>query len=409
MAGEEIKINFWPLKNQHIEFVVWRKKYGGEIKESLYSDLHKNSLPVTVDDKDVRRDYWVSFTERQGFEKFNCKGEYNNFLTKDFLFHAIVERTQGVLNQKQFILPTGKFRKCIDYVLEEHDEGSQLVWLEPYLLRVTGEFGFLLDFRFRKKEGVAFSSKVQQLSLSLDRDFRSNRNFHIDKFSKLSAFKDAYYGKIFPININECLVDVSGELKVLNRELLDVKRYVFGDGEVESSQFMGVKEHGPFTRLKSDVRAVYIYRDRDKMWVNDLVKGVTGESFDVNFEGFQDTFDVDIKDDEIQVPNYSQENIELAVNEVLKIKSVSGDRPVLPIIIVDKFDDKTYFDFKYRFLKEGLPLQAVTVDLIRKRGGLKWAASNIALQIFAKLGGQPWKVKPSNENCIIFGIGQSHQ
>lgn len=154
MAGEEIKINFWPLKNQHIEFVVWRKKYGGEIKEGLYSDLHKNSLPVTVDDKDIRRDYWVSFTERQGFEKFNCKGEYNNFLTKDFLFHAIVERTQGVLNQKQFILPTGKFRKCIDYVLEEHDEGSQLVWLEPYLLRVTGEFGFLLDFRFRKKEGL---------------------------------------------------------------------------------------------------------------------------------------------------------------------------------------------------------------------------------------------------------------
>jgi len=36
---------------------------------------------------------------------------------------------------------------------------------------------------------------VQQLGLSLDRDFRSNRNFYIDKFIKLSAFKEEYYQK----------------------------------------------------------------------------------------------------------------------------------------------------------------------------------------------------------------------
>jgi len=65
MAGEEIRINFWPLKNQHIEFVVWRKKYGGEKKEGVYFDLYKNSLPVTADNREVREDYWVSVVNQR--------------------------------------------------------------------------------------------------------------------------------------------------------------------------------------------------------------------------------------------------------------------------------------------------------------------------------------------------------
>ena len=28
---------------------------------------------------------------------------------------------------------------------------------------------------------------------------------------------------------------------------------------------------------------------------------------------------------------------------------------------------------------------------------------------FAKLGGQPWKVQPRNNNCLIIGVGQSHR
>ena len=35
--------------------------------------------------------------------------------------------------------------------------------------------------------------------------------------------------------------------------------------------------------------------------------------------------------------------------------------------------------------------------------------SNIALQIFTKLGGIPWKVKPAYDNCLIIGIGQAHR
>ena len=117
MAGEEIRINFLPLRNQDIEFAVWRKKYGGQNKEGIYSDLYKNSLPLSVHDKEVRENYWLSFNERNGFEKFICKGEYNNFLTKHFLFYAISEKTAKILDENKFILPERKFRKHIYYVL----------------------------------------------------------------------------------------------------------------------------------------------------------------------------------------------------------------------------------------------------------------------------------------------------
>ena len=43
--------------------------------------------------------------------------------------------------------------------------------IQPYHLRELDQLGCLVDFHFRLKSGVAFSRRVQQLSLSLDRRF----------------------------------------------------------------------------------------------------------------------------------------------------------------------------------------------------------------------------------------------
>jgi hypothetical protein len=59
------------------------------------------------------------------------------------------------------------------------------------------------------------------------------------------------------------------------------------------------------------------------------------------------------------------------------------------------------------FLRKGLAVQAVTLEQVQKRDGLKWSISGIGLQLFVKLGGTPWKVVPQNENCLIFGISSA--
>jgi argonaute-like protein implicated in RNA metabolism and viral defense len=47
--------------------------------------------------------------------------------------------------------------------------------------------------------------------------------------------------------------------------------------------------------------------------------------------------------------------------------------------------------------------------VIQDQNALKWAIANIALQVFCKAGGQPWKVRPSAEPTLIVGISQSHK
>ncbi len=40
---------------------------------------------------------------------------------------------------------------------------------------------------------------------------------------------------------------------------------------------------------------------------------------------------------------------------------------------------------------------------------MKWAIANLALQVFCKAGGKPWKVRPTAERSLIIGISQSHK
>ena len=72
-------------------------------------------------------------------------------------------------------------------------------------------------------------------------------------------------------------------------------------------------------------------------------------------------------------------------------------------------DDNGYLEHKAVFAHEGIPTQVCTLPVIQDENALKWAIANIALQIFCKAGGQPWKVRPTPEATLIVGISQSHK
>ena len=50
-----------------------------------------------------------------------------------------------------------------------------------------------------------------------------------------------------------------------------------------------------------------------------------------------------------------------------------------------------------------------TLRILEDEESLKWAIANLALQIFCKAGGRPWKVRPTAERSLIIGISQSHK
>ncbi|MCL0094636.1 hypothetical protein M1N58_01890 [Dehalococcoidales bacterium] len=217
------------------------------------------------------------------------------------------------------------------------------------------------------------------------------------------------YKRIFPIGSGELSIDIVSQLETLPCGKLDVKTYVFAGGQTDLSQYRGLEAYGPLTEVQLPVRLACIFRDKDEALLNDLLDALNGKSFAVNFNGIEPIFRMTIETEPIKVSDYSQRSLDYAIKHISDIKGKNQNKLIMPALVGDRYDDQTYYSLKYRLLRENLPLQVVTVDLLRRRDGLKWSTSNIALQIFAKIGGQPWKVKPTNEKCIIFGIGQSHR
>ena len=64
---------------------------------------------------------------------------------------------------------------------------------------------------------------------------------------------------------------------------------------------------------------------------------------------------------------------------------------------------------KALFSQAGIPTQVCTLRILQDEDSLKWAIANLALQIFCKAGGYPWKVRPTSDRSLIIGISQSHK
>ncbi|MBS3908440.1 MAG: hypothetical protein KGZ93_02205 [Actinobacteria bacterium] len=408
---EQIRLNFYALTSQEFAFKIWRKGYRGEEKADTIAGLYRNSLPITSD-QEQRMDYWISFEPKEELEEFTCKPDYNRKLTQHFLYYLLVKKAIATLSENLYVLPQKEFRRNIFFVLKDYPQGQSGVWVEPFYLTPKGKFGFLLDFKFRKKTDVPFSRDVQQLSLSLDRNFRSNRNYYIDKYQKIQAFLQVFNDKLFPLAIqnNGTSLSISRTPEELPVERLKAKTYIFGNGKSDISQFRGLTSNGPLEAIDENIVLALIYRSADKYLADDLLKALKGELYGVQFNGLEKTFKLKIAGTRRgEIPDYTRESLRNIVERLQALKTDIGDSLLVPILIGNQDDEDTYYFMKYNLLKQNLPLQVVTSQLIRKKESLKWSVSNIALQIFSKLGGKAWKVSPSHEKSLIFGIGQSHQ
>jgi len=76
---------------------------------------------------------------------------------------------------------------------------------------------------------------------------------------------------------------------------------------------------------------------------------------------------------------------------------------------VSEDQDPAYLNHKAIFADAGMATQVCTLRVINDERMLKWAVANIALQVFCKAGGFPWKVRPTSERSLIIGISQSRK
>ena len=345
-----------------------------------------------------------------------CQPFDNIYLTIDALRRSLIENCKNKFDPNQFKV-VGKFQKRVEIILKTHVEGSEVVILEPYFFRSQGKFGFLVGIRFHPIEKYRGTREALQRSLSLDRTGRQNLSYYADRYSRLAAYVANLHKRIFPLKLPDGqMLAVNSYLVATSPKILDTKKYIVGDDVESQSQFMGVKRSGPFRQVdvSQNTHLYFLFRQEDRRLSHDLFRALRGDTFRT-FSGMEEIFSLPISKDNVKgavIPDFSNSEIE-KVRDTVAVDAT--DRRVVPIVLTpfSKHDqpdkNSAYWHLKHAFLSSGLPIQVVATKTVADRNILKWATSGIGLQVFAKAGGTPWKVRPRIKRCLIIGIGQAHR
>jgi argonaute-like protein implicated in RNA metabolism and viral defense len=164
----------------------------------------------------------------------------------------------------------------------------------------------------------------------------------------------------------------------------------------------GLKIYGPYDaqRLAKDaVRCTLVYPAQlsaeKAALVSGLMNGVGA------FRGFQSLFRIPLVFvAERKIQNETETTIEFAMSTALR-----EDKPDLIVVLTRARNQPVYTKVKSFLLGNGVPSQVVTVEKLRDPKEVPWILENIALQIYAKIGGTPWTVMSSSQqNELIFGV-----
>ncbi len=410
-----IRLNVLPITERNFTFSLYRRlKVEGDLK---VDNIYQYHLPLDSD-SDERKLYLISFEPKEGYELYKADASTSISLTKIYLLKLLLRTLQKEV-PLSFEVKKYFATQQIEFILHKYAEGNQIIILSPYYFEEQQTFGFIIDFKFSKAKEVPFSKDVQRLSLSLDKHGRSNKNYYSDKFELIKRFLDLMYN-----NIN--FLENESEGLHIERDLIETpvfqlskKEYVFSNKNTANSQFQGIRNYGPLLRIQKEVIFAFIFEDRFKSFANELYLSLTGRSNPGTFPGLEQMFGIKIGTanvKQIRIENYSDETLLKIVDQVKGLQSEHLDKKVVGIFIEDCAVDEEdveasnhYYFLKYHFIKNNLPLQVVNYRKLGEKNSLKWSTSNVALAMFAKMGGIPWVVKPSNYNCLILGVGCSHK
>lgn len=394
-----INLNFLPFTDQAIELSVFRKKLFGEpTPDTLYHTFKEQHDQV----------YEISFQETAGFEAFVVSG----FQHKRLFALALYNRLKQNLPASVFFVKREVFNnRKIYIVLGDHPKGKKCVWLQPYYLKSQNLWGVLFDYQFvvDVENGIPkfrLDRDILIASGALNARGASNVDYYQFKHDHLQHFIRRYLS-----TVNDAIGwNLSGSLLKVDSKQLGAKTYLFSNQQTSASSYLGLTKYAPLHGLNNEVKFYFIYRKDHRDIAVALLKGLRGETSPSTFSGMEKLFRIRFDNDQIKGKAIDQFN-DMVIDEEIKVIKEIGTN-VIPIIITsakkDEDDDRLYFWLKHKFTNAGLPCQVVTRDLVLNEYSLKYSLSNIGLQIFAKAGGQPWKMKTATSEYLILGIGQSY-
>lgn len=397
---KELQINILPIVNSNFTFSLYAKKFSSFEKDSqLYFTRINDEI------------FGVSNTayEDSKLNEFNAFS--NTELTKWYLYSLLID------NCKKYSIPYHeykKFQRCIDVVLKVDNFGEEIISVTPTYVNSKKIFGFILSYRFIKRENIEFSKEIQKRSLSLDKNGNENKNYYIDKYNINTTFINKYFDSLFAfVNIN-----VSSSFLKISSSTLDVKKYQFANSNINNSQFQGIKTFGPYLPINmsdSIPKICFIYRNNEKNYSYKLYHALYGKTYST-FSGMENMFHFALNRTSVIGEGVDDFSVDSIKNVIQHIRQNYPTELIVPILIVpwskenaSNAQQKLYFEIKHLFLINNMSSQFISIDKIVNDNILKWSVSSLAIQIFSKLGGSPWVVIPKTTKCLIIGIGQAYQ
>jgi len=184
-------------------------------------------------------------------------------------------------------------------------------------------------------------------------------------------------------------------------------------------KFRGLLRWGPYQELPRAPKLGFVFPQSEREQANKLYRVLRNGTGSM-FRGMETHFHVHL--DREHVAAISDFQTERGINYAESAKVYTGAisrwlergeaRPDIFLILhprtPDWCDDTPYHKSKALLLSAGILSQSVTFDLLENDQQLAWSAGNIALAVFAKLGGIPWVIKKRAErNQVVLGIGRS--
>jgi hypothetical protein len=412
-STSNIALSFLALKAPDFTYLVYRRKLGYN-QESVPGTRY---LPDDCTDHAAERHrYEVSLQPKPGLTEVYVSAWMDQGLTDEVLHQALLSRTRQSDLLSDTVLPDRTFIREVSFILARHgDDVRELMRLRAYGLQILGRFGFLCQFALHVPRTSTISDR-RRLELSLtQKNGRTNEDFYLDQNQKIELFVRTYFDKIAHLTLHDgSAVALEAKLSVIPSFTLARRTYVFGNGREGKNQFFGLRDHGPYQSADPHGRLVFVFAKDDRERSQHLFRALRGDIY-TTFPGMDSMFGSAINRTNvsgIEVPGFTNDELQATCRALQS--QYPGER-VVPVALVPfskhTGDEETarYHAAKHAFISHDLASQFIDRKRTQDRNALKWSVSNIGLAIFAKMGGIPWRVKPSTNRCLVVGIGQAHR
>jgi hypothetical protein len=288
-----------------------------------------------------------------------------------------------------------------------------------HLQRTRENIGAFLEFKL----GKSATTRLFE-NLWLDRKEKGRPNFFFGEADKFASWfcgsktQPRSYensdGFCFTVTTNN---KFEGPSVGLHRTSLI---FDYGPGASENTPLAGLGKFGPFNAAKferNDLRMLVVYHQHSRgavtQFVKRLIDGIPQSRY---FQrGLKSLFRLTSVQPVLQeVTSSLPEDYEAAIDKAVKESESRG----FDIALVECHEgsksipirENPYYRARARLMSYGVPTQGVRDEHLRaSQDTLQWTLGPMALQIYAKVGGTPWRL-PATQSVdreILVGIGNS--